>query len=230
MQISKRLMTVAHAVKSGGVVADVGCDHAFTSIYMVKNGLADHMIATDIGKLPLMRAAEHIALSGLDDKIETRLSDGLEKLEPGEVRAIIISGMGGALMAQILCAGKSVLDKTNELVLSPQSEIFLVRRFLLGNGFIIDREYMVLEQGKYYVILHAVPGNEPIYNCIEEKYGRRLIQEKNPLLKSFLEGELCRIESVLSKLSGNKLSDTTYKRKIQLCEEREMVKKVLGLF
>lgn len=229
MQISERLKTVAQAVKSGGVVADVGCDHALTSIYMIKNGIADHIIATDIGKSPLMRAAEHIALFGLTDKIETRLSDGLEKLEPGEVSTIVISGMGGALMTNILRTGKSVIDKTQELVLSPQSEIFLVRRFLQENHFLIDMEYMVLEQGKYYVVIHAVPGNEPLFERMEEIYGRRLIKEKNPVLKSFLEGELCRVEGVLLKLSGNDLSDATYKRKLQLCEEREMIENVLGL-
>ena len=229
MQISKRLMTVANAVKSGGIIADVGCDHALASIYMVKNGIADRVIAMDIGEAPLMRAKEHIMEYGVADRIETRISDGLEKLMPGEVNTVLISGMGGALMTGILQRGMDVLNKTDELVLSPQSEIFLVRRFLHEHGFLIDKEYMLFEQGKYYTVMHAVQGDEPLFENAEEIYGRRLIQEKNPVLKSFLESELLRINGILEKMSGNSLSDAAVKRKQQLCGEKKMAENVLEL-
>ena len=230
MQISERLKTVACAVKSGGTVADVGCDHAFTSIYMIENGIADHVIATDIGRLPLMRAKEHVTEFGLTDMIETRLSDGLVEIGPDEVDTVLISGMGGALMARILDDGQAVIGGISELVLSPQSEIFLVRSFLNEHCFVIDREYMIFEQGKYYVVIHAVPGNEPKLGRAEQLYGRRLIQEKNPVLKSFLEIELCRIEGVLNKLKADGMSYVAEVRRQQLYDEREMVEQVLGLF
>ena len=98
MQLSKRLQTVAHLVHSGGVVADIGCDHGFTTIYLVMNQLASAGIAMDVADGPLMRAKEHIHQYGLDNRIALRKSDGLQQLVEGEADTILISGIGGALM------------------------------------------------------------------------------------------------------------------------------------
>ena len=95
MQLSKRLETVAGMVQSGGVVADVGCDHGFTSIFLVKKDLAKKAVAMDINPGPIERAREHIAQYEMEDRIETRLSDGLDGLTAGEADTILISGMGG---------------------------------------------------------------------------------------------------------------------------------------
>ena len=95
IKLSKRLQTVAHQVKCGGVAADIGCDHGFTSIYLIEQGLAKHVIAMDINEGPLERAKEHIREYGMEADIETRLSDGTAKLAPGEADTLLISGMGG---------------------------------------------------------------------------------------------------------------------------------------
>ena len=112
------------------VVADIGCDHGFVPIYLVKQLISPKAIAMDIGKGPLQRAAGHIQESGLEDRIETRLSNGMEQLKIGEVDTVILSGIGGPLMIQILEAGKEVVQSLKELVLSPQSEVEEVRRYL----------------------------------------------------------------------------------------------------
>ena len=88
MQLSKRLQTVAHLVHSGGVVADIGCDHGFTTIYLVMNQLASAGIAMDVADGPLMRAKEHIHQYGLDNRIALRKSDGLQQLVEGEADTI----------------------------------------------------------------------------------------------------------------------------------------------
>ena len=102
IKLSKRLQTVAHQVECGGVAADIGCDHGFTSIYLIEQGLAKHVIAMDINEGPLERAKEHIREYGMEEDIETRLSDGTAKLTPGEADTLLISGMGGALICKIL--------------------------------------------------------------------------------------------------------------------------------
>lgn len=86
MQLSKRLQTVAHLVHTGGVVADIGCDHGFTIIYLVMNQLASAGIAMDVADGPLMRAKEHIHQYELDNRIALRKSDGLQQLVEGRGR------------------------------------------------------------------------------------------------------------------------------------------------
>ena len=157
MQLSKRLQTVAHLVHSGGVVADIGCDHGFTIIYLVMNQLASAGIAMDVADGPLMRAKEHIHQYGLDNRIALRKSDGLQQLVEGEADTILISGIGGALMERILREFPHVTQSAKELVLSPQSEIYKVRHALHDLGFVIAQEEMVFDQGKYYTIIWRVP-------------------------------------------------------------------------
>ena len=94
----------------------------------------------------------HILCAGLAGKIETRLSDGLEKVAPGEADCVIIAGMGGPLMERIL---QGRLADFGHFVLSPQSEIPHFRRFLLAEGMLIDEETMLIDEGKYYVILNV---------------------------------------------------------------------------
>ena len=101
MQLSKRLQTVAHLVHSGGVVADIGCDHGFTIIYLVMNQLASAGIAMDVADGPLIRAKEHIHQYGLDNRIALRKSDGLQQLVEGEADTILISGMFFSLFKSI---------------------------------------------------------------------------------------------------------------------------------
>ena len=102
IELSNRLRRIADMVSKGNVVCDVGCDHGFVSIYLIKQGIASFVYAMDVRKGPLDRAKEHIAAYNLEDKIETRLSDGVEKLAVGEAGAMVLAGMGGKLMQKIL--------------------------------------------------------------------------------------------------------------------------------
>ena len=153
MHISRRLERVASFVKGGGVVADVGTDHGYIPIYLVKEKRAVSAIAMDVRMGPLSRAKEHIAEYGLEKQISVRLSDGLEKLCPNEADTVVIAGMGGELMIRILQQGRHMWDSVKQWVLSPQSELAQVRRFLVEQGFRIEKEDMLEEDGKFYVIL-----------------------------------------------------------------------------
>ena len=188
-------------VPEGARVADIGCDHGYASIWLIENGIADRVIATDSNRGPIERAKEHICRYGLDKQIECRQGDGLEKLIPGEVDTLMIAGMGGPLMMRILDAGKEVVERIRTLVLQPQSEIGAVRKYIIEAGFSINREKICLEDGKYYFALLAEKSEEPGTEVFDSewkfRYGIGLIQEKNPVMKQYLERERNTYVSIL---------------------------------
>ena len=138
-------MTAAALVTQGYTLADVGTDHGYIPIYLLQQKKIPAAIAMDINEGPLERAKEHIALYGLQAYIQTRLSDGVAALKPGEVEAVLIAGMGGGLVMHILKDGEKVCQSAKELILQPQSEIERVREFLREKGYTILAEDMVYE-------------------------------------------------------------------------------------
>ena len=107
MILSKRLQVIADMIPEGGVLADVGCDHGFLDIYLVQTGKIQGAIAMDVRKGPLAAATAHVREAGLENRIETRLSDGLEAMMPGEAATLVCAGMGGPLMQRILRATRT---------------------------------------------------------------------------------------------------------------------------
>lgn len=168
--LSNRMASVAHLVPKGTTACDIGCDHGFVAIYLVENGKCPKVIAMDINRGPLLRAKEHIGKAGLSAYIETRLSDGLEKLKPGEADCMIAAGMGGRLTVKILSDYPEKLKSLRCLILQPQSEVAFVRRFLRENGYEIRKEDMVLEDGKFYPVMRAeAVSEESAYHVKETK-------------------------------------------------------------
>ena len=206
-QLPKRLETIIERIPASGCIADIGCDHAYVAIETVRRGKAARALACDVRKGPLQQAAEHILCAGLAGKIETRLSDGLEKVAPGEADSVIIAGMGGPLMERIL---QGRLTDFGHFVLSPQSEIPHFRRFLLAEGMQIDEETMLIDEGKYYVIFNvsqrADASSDPMYVTEEDfLYGGPLLRRLDPVLKSFLEKEKTRYEGILRQVDSDEI-------------------------
>ena len=132
--------------------------------------------------------------------IETRQSNGLQTLHPGEVECVIIAGMGGGLIIKILREHREIDDSIKEFVLQPQSEIMKVRTFLSENGFVIIEENMVLEEGKFYPMMKLKKGIAKVYTQEELRYGELLLRHKHPVLRQYLEKEIKTKEYVLSEL------------------------------
>ena len=122
MQLSNRMRKLASLVTKGNRLADVGTDHAYIPIALVREGRIPSALAMDVNQGPLSRAREHIRSSGLDTYIETRLSDGLEKLRSEEADTVLIAGMGGMLTVRILEGGFHCLDTVQELILQRSEE------------------------------------------------------------------------------------------------------------
>ncbi|CVI68199.1 tRNA (adenine(22)-N(1))-methyltransferase [Clostridiales bacterium CHKCI001] len=232
--LSKRLQVIASFVTPGNRTADIGCDHGFVPIYLVKKTISPKAIAMDIGKGPLQRAARHIQEYGLEDQIETRLSNGMEQLKVGEVDTVILSGIGGPLMIQILEAGKEIVRSLKELVLSPQSEIEQVRRYLVEHLFLIKEEKMVLEDGKYYVVMHVMVEEEPIkkeqeeWKNVEYRYGKSLLKNKEEVFLSYLNWEERTKKQLLDKLKETK-TNRSIKRQEELESDLYMIQEAWTL-
>ena len=209
MQLSERLKLVAEFVSEGYRLADIGTDHGYVPIALVKEGKTPYALAMDINKGPLERANEHIKEYALIDKIETRLSNGLDKLKIGEADSVLIAGMGGALTVRILSDGNKVLKDIKEIILSPHSEIYLVREYLVNNNYKIIEEEMVCDMEKYYTVIKAVPCDElesinqkREYDCDNNNYlyGKLLIDKKSNILLEYLEKEKAQYEKILSSI------------------------------
>lgn len=202
MQLSERLRAVADFVTPQSRLADVGTDHAYVPIFLAEENRIVSAVAMDIVDGPLRRAQENIRAHGLEDRIETRKSDGLSRLQPGEVDSVVIAGMGGLLICRILDQSRETAGSIREWILEPQSDTDRVREYLMEQEYHISDENMVLEDGKYYPILKAEAGKEEnSYTAEELRYGRCLLQKKHPVLKSYLEKEIGSFEKLLENLS-----------------------------
>lgn len=217
IKISERLCMAASLVSDGYRLADVGTDHGYVPIYLLQQRRIPHAIAMDINKGPLERAKEHIKLYQMEEYIETRLSDGVDALMPGEADAILIAGMGGGLVMHILEAGQDVCRAARELILQPQSELARVRRYLEAEGYVVEAEEMVFEDGKYYPMMrvHYEEGAKSrtwtrkpeIY-----QYGGMLLEKKHPVLLRYLDWEKQIQEQILRQLEKQPQTEQIVKR------------------
>lgn len=163
-----RLLLAAGLVRCGQTVADIGTDHAALAVYLVRAGISPRVIATDNKKGPLANAAKNVALSGLGAQIELRLADGLTGIADGECGDIVIAGMGGVLITQILSRAGWLRGAQVHLVLQPMSHAEVLRRWLIENGFSILSENACFDGGRAYVCMQAVFTGVPVRFAVPE--------------------------------------------------------------
>lgn len=176
MELSKRMQAVAAMTDAGAVAADVGCDHGYVAIWLVRQGVCPKVYAMDVRPGPLQRARDHIAGEKLEAQICTVLSDGLTGLPVGEdgvplADTMIAAGMGGPLIRDILLKSREKAERMRTLILQPQSEPEAVRTVLPRLGYAVVAEDMVLEEGKYYPLMKAVNTRFPELHRLAERAG-----------------------------------------------------------
>ena len=228
MNISKRLKAVAGLITEGNIIADIGTDHGYIPIYMVTERNTPYAYAMDVNMGPLKRAKDNIDAYGVTDKVETRLSDGLKGLQPGLAGSIVIAGMGGLLICKILTEGMQTAKSAEELILSPHSDVDEVRVFLSKNHFETVDEGMVLDEGKYYFVIKAVPTDAECEtpDDLERFFGRHLLMKKDPVFTDYLKNEVVKKEEILRKLREYS-SDTERLREVE--EELARIRKGLEI-
>ena len=154
-KLDGRLSLCADMVRRGSRLADIGTDHGFLPISLCREGKIPAAVACDINPLPLQSAQRHIVQYGLSDRIQTRLSDGLEAVRPDEVDDVVIAGMGGELIRDILAAAPWVKSPEKHLILQPMTHHEDLVRWLYENGFTIGCQKATADAGKYYTVLSA---------------------------------------------------------------------------
>ena len=214
MKLSERMEAVTALLTPGNVLADVGTDHGYVPIALVERGQIPRAIAMDLREGPLAHARGNIAECGMSGLIETRLSDGVEALQPGEADSVVIAGMGGELVVHILQRGENVCKSVKELILQPQSELQKVRTYLCEHGYHITEEDMVCEDGKYYPMMRVIPKEEEVQvlSEVQALYGPVLLTKRHPVLQQFLKKEQKQLKSILAGLKAQEKTEKIQKR------------------
>lgn len=226
--LSKRMNTIVELVDKRRV-ADIGCDHAFISMALIERKLADYVVAMDVREGPLAAARRNISASGYGSVISTRLSDGFQALHRHEVSCAVIAGMGGGLMVNILKRAAIHISDGISLVLQPQSDIVMVRKYLYTVGYVINCERMLAEDGKYYTVMRAVPSDGKVepYTEAELRYGRLLLASGDAVLCEYLDMLHKKNEIIIDKLRRAG-TETAAHRMAELMYEQKMIKDCIG--
>ncbi|MGB9779666.1 tRNA (adenine(22)-N(1))-methyltransferase [Caldanaerobacter sp.] len=218
MRLTKRLKTIVKYVPKGVRLADIGTDHGFIPIYLVKNGIVERVIATDLNWGSLKRAIENIEKEGLKENIDTRLGDGLKVLKAYEVEVAIIAGMGGLLIIKILEEGKEIAKTIKRFIFQPMKDADKLRRYLLYEGYKICEEDLVKERDKFYEIIVAEHGRQEIKDEVYYEIGPKLVENSHPLLKEYLIYKIKKIQNILNKLPTEDVKRKDLEEKIKKLE------------
>lgn len=199
LELSPRLGAIAGLVPDGcGCLADIGTDHGYVPVSLLLEGRIRRAIAADIGPLPLDHARRTAEQYGVTEKLDFRLGDGLSVLEPGEAEVIVIAGMGGDAIAEILAAAP--WSRAGPLLLlQPMSKAETLRPFLPENGYAVLAERLVQDKGVLYPILTVQGGEMPPVSDAQAWGGIRL--EGDPLRGLYIADRLLRLRKAAAGLA-----------------------------
>ena len=195
VNLTERLKLIAYHVDKDASVADIGTDHGYIPLYLYRENQKRKIIMTDINKGPMKIAKKNKSDNAIPkDRIEERIGSGLEPLMASECDTIIIAGMGGILIADIL--GKDLIKSYSfkKYILQPRNSQAKLRKWLMCNGFEIQNEFLVRE-GKFIceiIIINPDQNNINVLydNEIYYEIGKKLIENKDPLLKEFIQNKI----------------------------------------
>lgn len=155
IRLDSRLMAVASLVREGARVADIGTDHAYLPAYLLQEGIISQGIAADLRKGPLENAKKTLIECGLSENVKLVLSDGLDKIKEDECDDIVIAGMGGILIKEILERTSWVYDKKIHIIAQPMTHAEVLRGFFINNGFCIEKEAAATDEKHCYCVISA---------------------------------------------------------------------------
>nr|WP_312291855.1 class I SAM-dependent methyltransferase [Clostridium chromiireducens] len=227
MELSKRLNWIIEKLDNAKVIMDVGTDHGYIPIYLVRNGIAEKVIASDINKDPLKKAQINAALDGVSDKIDLRLGGGLAPLKNREAEAVIIAGMGGNLIRDILEADFNKVKNLQYLILQPAQNPEVLREYLYSSDYEILDEDLCLDEGKYYELFKVrhKSGDYIKLESIFYEISPTMLSKKVPLLKSYIESKIDKNKKVINFIVDD--TDHAKERKNELKKKNERLESLL---
>ena len=186
MELGARLGAIAAQVGPYHRMADVGTDHAFLPVWLIQNNRITFAVAGDVQPGPLEAARRSVGEAGLEPAISVRLGNGLQVVAPGEVEVVVIAGMGGSTIREILESSPVVVGELRSIVCQPMIGAAILRKWFLANGWEIIEEDLVMEDGRLYEIIVAEPGKTmPMAELLLE-IGPLLWRRRHPLLREHL--------------------------------------------
>jgi len=206
IKLSDRLEMIANLIDENETMADIGTDHGFLPVSLWERGICKKIILSDVNKGPLEKASDNIKATNPGVEFDLRLGNGLETILLGEVSTLVIAGMGGVLITEILEADLKKSKSFKKIILQPRNGQSKLRYWLLANGFIIIKEELVKEG----IYICEVIVTEPVHTELNKKINRVEISFELP------EIELIR---------GNQLIREFIEKKIKI--EKKIIKKII---
>ncbi|MCA0970057.1 tRNA (adenine(22)-N(1))-methyltransferase TrmK [Halobacillus litoralis] len=230
-QLSKRLQTVADYLPEGAHFADIGSDHAYLPCYVCMKDPDAKAVAGEVNQGPLSSAEREVASHGLQDRIDTRLGNGLDVVKQGEVSQVTIAGMGGPLIRDILDQGKEKLSTVDRLIVQPNIDARALRRWFLDHGYELVAEEIIEEKGHIYEVLVADKGDslKPYTKDKREQelwFGPFLMKNKGDVFQAKWKEELEKKQYVLAQMK--KAQSVDEDKMEQLNKEIDWLEEVLA--
>ncbi|GFH40282.1 tRNA (adenine(22)-N(1))-methyltransferase [Lactococcus insecticola] len=202
-KLSKRLQAVADFVPDNARLLDVGSDHAYLPINLIRTGKINFAVAGEVVKGPFESAVDNVRVSNLTDKITVRLANGLVAMTADDaINTVTIAGMGGNLIAEILAADTAKLEKVETLILQPNNGEKFLRTWLVANGFSISDERILSEHDKIYELMRVRHAKNTNANLTSDEltFGKYLMNEKSAVFKAKWRAEQLNMQKILDKL------------------------------
>ena len=203
IKLSKRLLAIANLVDDNSKVVDIGCDHGLVSIYLAMNKQNISIIASDINQNALDNAIKNINKYHLEDKIKVCLSNGLDNIND-EIDTIIISGMGGHTIVDILTNNQEKLNTVNNIIIQSNNDIEYVRRKIVKLGYYISKEKLILDKNIYYTVILFTKGKKK-YTNKEYYFGPILLKENSKIFIEKKNKEYTKLVNIKNNIPKRKL-------------------------
>ena len=230
MELSKRLNWILEKVDKCETIIDVGTDHGYIPIKLIKDNIASRVITSDINKEPLEKARINASLDGVIEKVDLRLGGGLKTLKSKEVQGIIIAGMGGNLIRDILEADLDKVKDVDYLVLQPAQNPEVLREYLYTHEYEIIDEDICLDEGKYYELFKVKYKKNNITKLEDVFYeiSPVMLKKRTETLKSYIEDKVEKNNKILNFINDD--TEHAKERKKQLIRKNEILEKFLEDF
>lgn len=225
MQLKPRLMSIASKVKKDSFIADIGTDHAYIPIYLIRNGICKRAIATDIKKGPIEIAKNNTILYNMQHQIEIRQGSGFSPINYNEVDCAIMAGMGGHLICELIEKDKDKVNTIEYLIIQPMQFVSYVRKYLYNNNFYIFDEKLVKEDDKIYEIIICKHGKDFVQDDIYYEIGKKTIENNDELIKEFINKKICDNINIINKIDYEKSQECNIKKK-QCMDKIEKYKEI----
>lgn len=226
MDKSKRIEFIVSNLEKVTTLADIGTDHGYVPLLALRNDLCEKAIACDINKEPLGKAKLNAILEGIDDKIDFRLGNGFEPLEVNEVEEVVIAGMGGNLIRDILEKDLDKVKSCNYLILVPAQNPEVLREYLYKNDYEIIKEDLCFDEGIYYELfkVRKAEGHATELDSIYYEISPMLLRSKHPVMKEYIDFKIEDYNKILGFITDN--SDSAIKRKEEVASKIEILSKM----